>query len=182
MRILGIDPGSQRTGYGCIETGGGRARVVVCGALAPPARAALPERLLAVHRGLTDLLAERRPDAVAIEDLFHARNARSALILGHVRGVAMLAAAAAGAPIAEYSAAEVKQAVVGYGRAEKRQVQQMVTLLLGMAAPPSPLDVSDALAVAVCHAHSLGPTAERPAGAPRAARSWRRYVPRGQGR
>lgn len=157
MRILGVDPGSRRTGYGCIETSGSRHRLVNCGAIAVPARADLPARLLAVHDGLARLLAVHQPDVVALEGLFYARNVRSALVLGHVRGVLLLAAAEAGLPAAEYSPAEVKQAVVGYGRAEKQQVRQMVALLLGMDAPPSPLDASDALAVAVCHAHSGAP-------------------------
>ena len=178
MRILGVDPGSRRTGYGCIETSGSRHRFIVCGAIAAPAHAALPDKLMAVHDGLARLIAAHQPDVVAFEDLFYARNVRSALVLGHVRGVLMLAAAEAGVPAAEYSPAEVKQAVVGYGRADKQQVQQMVTLLLGMDAPPSPLDASDALAVAVCHAHSIGPTGERGSRGGGAARSWRQYRPR----
>ena len=178
MRILGVDPGSRRTGYGCIETSGSRHRLIVCGAIAAPAQAALPDKLMAVHDGLARLIAAHQPDVVAFEDLFYARNVRSALVLGHVRGVLMLAAAKAGVPAAEYSPAEVKQAVVGYGRADKQQVQQMVTLLLGMDAPPSPLDASDALAVAVCHAHSIGPTGERGSHGGGAARSWRQYRPR----
>lgn len=177
MRILGVDPGSQHTGYGCIEARDSRHHVVVCGALTPPPRVSLPEKLFTVHQGLADLIAKHRPDAVAIENLFYARNARSALILGHVRGVLMLAASQAQVPIWEYSPTEVKRAVVGYGRAEKRQVQQMVTLLLGLSTPPTPLDVSDALAVAVCHSHSRGPLDEQPPG-PTAARSWRRFRPR----
>ena len=181
MRILGVDPGSAHTGYGCIETAGSRHRVLTCGAISPPARATFPDKLLAIHTGLAALLREHRPEAVAIEDLFYARNARSALKLGHVRGVVMLVASEAGLPVAEYSPTEVKRAVVGYGRAEKQQVQQMVTLLLGLATAPSPLDVSDALAVAVCHAHSIGPSTDvaglDPAAA-RAPRSWRRYRPR----
>ena len=177
MRILGVDPGSKRTGYGCIETNGSRHRVVICGALAPPARATFPEKLLAIHTGLSELLARHRPDSVAIEDLFYARNARSALKLGHVRGVVMLAASEAGLPVAEYTPTEVKRAVVGYGRAEKQQVQQMVALLLGLDPPPSPLDVSDALAVAVCHSHSLGPARDDTRSPARGARSWRRYRP-----
>ena len=177
MRILGVDPGSKRTGYGCIETNGSRHRVVICGALAPPARATFPEKLLAIHTGLSELLIRHRPDSVAIEDLFHARNPRSALQLGHVRGVVMLAASEAGLPVAEYSPTEVKRAVVGYGRAEKHQVQQMVALLLGLDAAPSPLDVSDALAVAVCHSHSLGPARDDASARARGARSWRRYRP-----
>lgn len=178
MRILGVDPGSQRTGYGCIETEGSRQHVVDCGAVTVPPRIPLAEKLLVVHRGLAELLARHRPDVVALEDLFYARNVRSALVLGHVRGALMLAPAAAGVTVCEYTPAEVKQAVVGYGRAEKRQVQQMVALLLGMEQPPTPLDVSDALAVAVCHAHSNG-LARRRRGATGGARSWRRHVPRG---
>ena len=123
------------------------------------------------------MLATHRPACVAVEDVFHGRNARSALKLGQVRGVALLAAAQAGLPVAEYAAATVKQAVVGYGRADKRQVQQMVALLLGLDEPPSPHDVSDALAVAVCHAYA-GTTAS-PSGsagdANAGVRTWRRF-------
>ena len=180
MKIFGVDPGSARTGYGCIESDGTRHRVLACGALAPPARAPFPEKLLAIHDGLAELLARHAPDIVAIEDLFHARNARSALKLGHVRGVVMLAASQAGLPVAEYAPTEVKRAVVGYGRAEKHQVQRMVMLLLGLREAPTPLDVSDALAVAVCHSHAVGPTSDRAAdGEDRPAqKSWRRYRPR----
>ena len=120
MRIFGVDPGSVHTGYGCIDTSGGRHRILACGALSPPGRSSFPEKLRAIHDGLTALLAEHRPETVAIEDLFYARNARSALKLGHVRGVVMLAAAEAGLPVVEYAPAEVKRAVVGYGRAEKQ--------------------------------------------------------------
>ena len=180
MRIFGVDPGSVHTGYGCIDTSGGRHRILACGVLSPPARNAFPEKLRAIHDGLTALLAEHRPETVAIEDLFYARNARSALKLGHVRGVVMLAAAEAGLPVVEYAPAEVKRAVVGYGRAEKQQVQQMVSLLLGLDPPPSRLDVTDALAVAVCHAHSIGPeTGDRQPSGPPGPRSWRQYRPPG---
>lgn len=179
MRIFGVDPGSAHTGYGCIDASGGRHRVLACGVLSPPARGDFPEKLRAVRDGLAALLAEHRPETVAVEDLFYARNARSALKLGHVRGVVMLAASEAGLPVAEYAPAEVKQAVVGYGRAEKQQVRQMVCLLLGLDPPPSRLDVTDALAVAVCHAHSVRPAAPgAPPPAPRGApRSWRQYRP-----
>jgi crossover junction endodeoxyribonuclease RuvC len=154
VKIFGIDPGSERTGYGCVETDGRRHRLVVFGSIAAPARTAFPDRLLMIHAGLTALLAEHRPDCVAIENIFHAKNVRSALRLGHARGVALLAASAAGLPIAEYSPAEIKRAVVGFGRAEKPQVGQMVKLLLGLDAAPSPHDAADALAVAICHVHS----------------------------
>ena len=125
------------------------------------------------------LIAEARPDCVAIENIFYAANVRSALKLGHARGVAMLAAVEAGLPVVEYTPAEIKRAVVGYGRADKNQVQQMVKLILGLAAPPSPHDAADALAVAICHAHSQAPARVADAmSAPRAkATSWRQYKP-----
>jgi crossover junction endodeoxyribonuclease RuvC len=157
VRIFGIDPGSNRTGYGCVETDGSRHRLVVSGAIAAPAPAAFPDQLLTIHRRLTALLAECRPDCVAVETLFHANNVRSALKLGHARGVAVLAAVEAGLPVVEYTPAEIKRAVVGYGRAEKHQVQQMIKLILGLAAAPTPHDAADALAVAICHVHTSAP-------------------------
>jgi crossover junction endodeoxyribonuclease RuvC len=180
VKIFGIDPGSQRTGYGCVETDGSRHRVIVSGAITTPALASFPDKLLQIHRRLTELIALSCPDCVAVESLFHAANVRSALRLGHARGVAVLAAVEAGVPVVEYSPAEVKRAVVGYGRAEKHQVQQMMKLLLGLSAPPSPHDAADALAVALCHVHSMS-SAQRAATltAPRAkaATSWRHYRP-----
>ena len=183
MIIFGIDPGSDRTGYGCVETDGSRHRLVTCGAIRTSASSTFPEKLLVIHSRLTTLLSECRPDTVAIENVFHAVNARSALKLGHARGVAMLAAVEAGVPIFEYTPAEVKRVVVGYGRAEKPQVQQMIKLMLGLAEPPSPHDAADALAVAVCHIHSQPPARVRqalatpPARARKAATSWRHYRP-----
>src|SRR5262249_44742803 len=118
VKIFGIDPGSDRTGYGCVETDGSRHRMVVCGAIKSPASADFPAKLLMIHSRLAALVAECRPDCVAIENLFHAANVRSALRLGHARGVAMLAAVEAGVPIVEYPPAEIKRSVVGYGRAE----------------------------------------------------------------
>jgi crossover junction endodeoxyribonuclease RuvC len=157
--------------------------MIVCGAITIPPSKPFPEKLKVIHAQLGALLAEHRPDCVAIENLFHAINARSALKLGHARGVAMLAAVEAGMPIVEYTPAEVKQSVVGYGRAEKGQVQSMIQLLLGLAAPPSPFDASDALAVALCHLHRMnlrsvaGPVLEPPRVAGRAT-SWRAFRPR----
>ncbi len=188
MRVFGIDPGSERTGYGCVETDGRRHRLVVCGAVTAKATDSFPQRLARIHRELQVLLEQHRPDCVAIENLFHAVNVRSALKLGHARGVAMLAAVEAGCPVIEYTPAEIKLAVVGYGRAEKRQVQQMIKLLLGLAVVPSPHDAADALAVAICHVHSMVPAsmvAGDVAGSSRAAsanksgqlRSWRQYRP-----
>lgn len=178
MKIFGIDPGSERTGYGCVETDGSRHRVVACGAIGPSAAATFPEKLLTIHSRLSALIEHCGPDAVAIENVFYASNVRSALRLGHARGVAMLAAAEAGVPVVEYTPAEIKRAVVGYGRAEKHQVQHMVKLILGLAEVPSPHDAADALAVAICHVHSYAgrATAVRTAGRATAT-SWRHYRP-----
>jgi crossover junction endodeoxyribonuclease RuvC len=184
VKIFGIDPGSDRTGYGCIERVGSRQSLVICGSLAGPSRATFPDKLKAIHSGLLVLFDRHRPDCVAVESIFHARNVRSALKLGHARGVVLLAASEAGLPVAEYAPAEIKRAVVGYGRAEKHQVQRMIKLLLGLDRAPSPHDVADALAVAICHLQSsTGAIAESVrAEPPRAAlRSWRDYRPAGQG-
>ena len=154
MRVFGIDPGSQRTGFGCVESDSRRHRLVICGAIRVKTGDAFPARLSTIYRELTIHIRDSRPDIVAIENLFHATNVRSALMLGHARGVAMLAAIEAGVPVVEYTPAEVKRAVVGYGRAEKPQVQQMIKLLLGLEKAPSPHDAADALAVAICHIHA----------------------------
>jgi crossover junction endodeoxyribonuclease RuvC len=180
VKVFGIDPGSARTGYGCVQSDGSRHRMVVCGAIVNPASSSFPEKLRVIHVELSILIARHRPDIVAIENLFHAVNARSALKLGHARGVAMLAAVEAGVPIVEYTPAEVKQSVVGYGRAEKGQVQSMVQLLLGLSDPPTPFDASDALAIAVCHLHRMnlrGVTGTPPDAPKTAARatSWRAF-------
>ena len=157
MRIFGIDPGSQRTGYGCVETDGRRHQLIACGAITVAPADSFPQRLARIHRELSLLLASYRPECVAVESLFHAANSRSALKLGHARGVAILAAVEAGCDVVEYTPAEIKRAIVGYGRAEKHQVQQMIKLLLGLAKVPAPHDAADALAVAICHLHSRPP-------------------------
>ena len=182
MKVFGIDPGSERTGYGCIETDGSRHRLVVCGAVATPPRASFPEKLLAIHQALGRLLAEHKPACVAVENVFYAKNVRSALKLGHARGVALLAAVEGGYPLFEYTPAEIKRTVVGYGRAEKAQVAEMVRMLLGLDEAPTPHDASDALAVAICHVHSApGAAREAQAAAAGSARrlpkSWREYRP-----
>ena len=179
MRIFGIDPGSERTGYGCVETDGFRHRLVDCGAISSPAATSFPNKLLLIHTRLAELLLQLAPDCVAIENLFFANNVKSALKLGHARGVAMLAAVEGGVPVMEYTPAEIKRAVVGYGRAEKHQVQQMVKLILGLSEVPSPHDAADALAVAICHAHShqafrAVPEPGRKAAGSRAT-SWRHF-------
>ncbi len=152
MRILGIDPGSRATGYGVVDAHGGRLAFVGCGVIRPPARAPLPDRLLVIHDGVVEVLAEYAPDAAAVEDLFVAANPRAALVLGHARGAAVLALAGRQVPVAEYTPRMVKQAVVGHGQAVKAQVQGMVRVLLGLASMPSS-DAADALAVAICHAN-----------------------------
>jgi crossover junction endodeoxyribonuclease RuvC len=179
VRIFGIDPGSTRTGYGCVETDGTRHRLLTCGAVAPPAASSFPERLHVIHDTLVRLLRDTTPDCVVVESLFYSRNVRSALQLGHARGVAVLAAVQAGMPVVEYTPAEIKLAVVGYGRADKRQMQQMVKLLLGLDVVPTPHDAADALAAALCHAHSgtaaLAARATR--SLPKHLRNWRDYRP-----
>jgi len=152
VRVFGVDPGSLRTGYGCIDTDGSRHRLVASGAITVPAAAAFPERLLAIYRALGQLLRKHQPDCVVVENVFHATNVRSALKLGHARGVALLAAVEGGYPLVEYTPAEIKLAVVGYGRAEKAQVATMVALLLGLRDRLPVADSADALAVAICYA------------------------------
>jgi crossover junction endodeoxyribonuclease RuvC len=153
MRILGIDPGSVTTGYGIIESDGSRHTAVIYGAIKTRAGQPFQDRLLKIHQGLKELLAREKVDVVAIEEVFHAANVQSALKLGHARGVALLAAAEAGVPVFEYSPLEIKSGIVGYGRAEKSQVQEMVRFLLRLPEIPSPDDAADALAVAICHSH-----------------------------
>jgi crossover junction endodeoxyribonuclease RuvC len=180
VKIFGIDPGSERTGYGCIEVWGSSRRLIICGSISAPAGSTFPDKLKHIHAGLAALIERHRPDCVAVENIFYARNVRSALKLGHARGIALLAASEAGLPVVEYAPAEIKRAVVGFGRAEKHQVQQMIKILLGLDAPPSPHDAADALAVAICHVHTTtGIVAERGAAekSRSALRSWRDYRP-----
>jgi crossover junction endodeoxyribonuclease RuvC len=150
MIVLGVDPGSLRTGYGAVETDGRRHRLIEMGALSPGQRLSLAEKLRHIHAGVATLLARLRPDVLAVEDVFHSANTRTALVLGHVRGVVLLAGAEAGIPVYEYPPATVKQQVTGFGRAEKAQVAFMVTRLLCLPADAPPGDATDALAVALC--------------------------------
>jgi crossover junction endodeoxyribonuclease RuvC len=155
MRVLGIDCGTESTGYGVVElAASGKLACVCCGAIKLSSREPLPARLNRIYARLEQLILEHHPEQVAIEDVFYALNVKSALKLGQVRGVAMLAAAVAGLEVAEYAPLSIKSAVVGYGRAEKQQVQHMVTRLLELAEPPEPSDASDALAIAICHLHT----------------------------
>jgi len=153
MVILGVDPGSLRTGYGAIDTDGRRHQLIETGFIGPSRLPALPEGLRLIHARLSDLIARLGPDVLAVEGVFHAANARSALVLGHVRGVVLLAGAQAGLPVHELSPATVKQQITGFGRAEKGQVAFMVTRMLGLPGAGEAGDAADALAVALCHAH-----------------------------
>jgi crossover junction endodeoxyribonuclease RuvC len=152
MIVLGVDPGSLRTGYGAVASDGRRHRLIEKGALAPGQRLPLPDKLRHIHQGVADLIARLAPDALAVEDVFHAANTRTALVLGHVRGVVLLAGAQAGLPVYEYPPATVKQQITGFGRAEKTQVAFMVTRLLELDAAMDAGDATDALAVALCFA------------------------------
>jgi len=155
MRVLGVDCGTEYTGFGVVELApSGRLACLTCGAIKLSPREPLPTRLNRIYDRLGELIQEHHPQQVAIEDVFYALNVKSALKLGQVRGVAMLAAAASGLHVAEYAPLTIKSAVVGYGKAEKHQVQKMVMRLLDLAEPPQPSDASDALAIAICHLHT----------------------------
>jgi crossover junction endodeoxyribonuclease RuvC len=155
MLILGIDPGSGSTGYGVVESRGGRLRALAHGTIVPPRGLPFLDRLPHIASAVEKLVRTVAPDGAAVEDIFHARNSRVALQLGHVRGAALLPLLDARIPVYEYSPRLVKKAVTGSGAAEKEQVRRMVRLLLGLRDAPLPLDSSDALAVAICHAHSI---------------------------
>ena len=155
MRVLGVDCGTEYTGYGVVELRvDGRLLCCTHGAVKLSPRDPLANRLSTVFTRLSDIIREHQPNTVAIEDVFYAVNVKSALKLGQVRGVAMLAASSAGLPVAEYAPLSIKSAVVGYGKAEKQQVQHMVTRLLDLDAPPETPDAADALAIAICHLHT----------------------------
>jgi crossover junction endodeoxyribonuclease RuvC len=155
MIILGIDPGSRITGYGIISKQGNRLIHIDNGAIFTQSAKDFPQRLEKIFSGLSEVIAQYQPEAVAVENVFLAKNAQSALKLGQARGAAIVAAVCVGLPVHEYTALQVKQAVVGSGRAEKTQVQQMIKALLNLPEVAQE-DASDALAVAVCHAHSAG--------------------------
>ena len=154
MRVMGIDPGSSCTGLGVIEEINNELKVVYWGSIKSKARQPFPKRLKFIYDELAAVIQKFNPDEVAVEDMFFATNVKSALKLGQTRGIAVLSAVNEGKPVAEYSPLEVKQSVVGYGRAEKEQVQEMVTILLKLKKKPQPFDASDALAVAICHIHA----------------------------
>lgn len=153
MRILGIDCGTERTGYGVIESDGRSYRLIAAGVVSTSPRSDFPSRLLLIAGGLRDVIHVHAPECAAVEEVFHAVNARTAIKLSHARGVALLAIAEAGIAFNEYSPLEVKASVVGYGRAEKSQVQRMVQSLLHLESRIESEDASDAVAIAICHAN-----------------------------
>ena len=156
MLVLGVDPGTAITGYGLVRQvpEGDQLEAVAYGAITTPSDWAMPERLQRIYRDLTVLIREHHPTEAAVEQLFFSRNVKTALAVGQARGVILLALAEGGLPVHEYTPLQVKQSVVGYGRAEKAQVQELVRLLLGLDAVPQPDDAADALAIAICHLHS----------------------------
>lgn len=153
MLTLGIDPGTARLGFGVVASGD-EPQAVEFGVVQTAADRPMPERLIELHGAVRRLLERHRPDSLAIEQLFFARNVTTAMAVGQARGVVLLAAAQAGVPVVEYTPAEVKQAVVGYGKADKEQMQEMVRIILGLDRVPQPDDAADALAVALCHAQT----------------------------
>jgi len=155
MLVLGIDPGLAITGYGLVEGDGQNLALVEYGVVRTPAKTPTADRLVQLHTELGQILAETKPDEAAVEELFFSTNARTAILVGQARGVALLTLAEAGLPIAEYTPLQIKQAITGYGQADKAQVQEMVRLLLGLVEIPRPDDAADALAVSICHHHSM---------------------------
>jgi|TARA_B100000959_G_scaffold62811_1_gene66179 crossover junction endodeoxyribonuclease RuvC len=150
-RVIGVDPGLSITGFGILDYKGGQIRTVAFGTIKPPVKESLANRLEYLNSHMTELLEKFEPNDFAIEDTFFSQNVKSALLLGQARGVLLLAAASKGIPTMDYSPRKVKQSVVGNGAADKKQVQYMVQQILEMKEPPKPLDVSDALAIGLCH-------------------------------
>ena len=154
MRILGIDPGYAILGWGVIDMKGNHFKVVDYGAVTTDSKMAMPDRLKVLYNSLMDIITEYEPDVASIEELFFNTNAKTAILVGQARGVAVLACANSGLEIEEYTPLQIKQGLVGYGRAEKKQVQLMVKTILNLNEIPKPDDTADALAAAVCHGHS----------------------------
>ncbi len=156
MRILGIDPGLATIGWGIIETNGSKHRPIAFGAIQTPAKIAVEKRLSQLYNDLSAIIERFLPEAVAVEELFFNTNITTGIRVAEARGVILLCAENHSIPISEYTPLQVKQSVVGYGRADKRQIISMVTLLLALDKPPKPDDTADALAIAICHAHCGG--------------------------
>ncbi len=155
MRIIGIDPGYAIMGYGILEVKGNRFIPIEYGSLTTPAKMPMEERLAILYNGLEQLIATYKPDEAAIEELFFNNNAKTALLVGQARGIALLACMRGGVKISEYTPLQIKQALVGYGRADKKQMQSMVKTMLGLREVPKPDDTADALAAAICHGHCI---------------------------
>lgn len=153
MRVLGLDPGTAITGYAVVTEDGGGLTLNAIGVIRTPANTPLPSRLQTIYAELQAIIKEHEPDAAGVEELFFSRNARTAMSVGHARGVVLLALVNAGLPIGEYTPMQVKQAVTGYGNADKHQVQEMVRMLLNLPEIPRPDDAADAAAVAICYLH-----------------------------
>ena len=154
MRVLGIDPGIATVGFGVVDSRAGRQTYVACGTINTPAHTPLSNRLDQIYRDMEELISAFRPDVISVEELFFNTNITTGISVAHGRGVILLAAFRCGVPVREYTPSQVKQAVVGYGKAEKRQVIAMVSRILNMPSPPKPDDAADALALALCHARS----------------------------
>ena len=156
MRILGIDPGYAILGYGVLDKIGNKFVTVAYGSITTDSKMEMPERLVALYDGLTGIIQTYKPDEASIEELFFNNNAKTAILVGEARGVAVLACAKQGLKISEYTPLQIKQALVGYGRADKKQVQAMVKAILNLDEIPKPDDTADAVAAAICHGHSGG--------------------------
>lgn len=154
MRIIGIDPGYAIMGYGILDYNGNRFRTVLYGSIETKAGVPMPERLKLLYDGLTEIIQEYKPDEASIEELFFNRNVTTAIGVGEARGIALLACVEGGLSVSEYTPMQIKQALVGYGKAEKKQVQTMVKTILNLKEVPKPDDTADAVAAAICHAHS----------------------------
>lgn len=156
MRILGIDPGYAILGYGVLDMAGNSFKTVAYGSILTDSKTEMPDRLCALYDGLTEIIEKYKPDEASIEELFFNNNAKTAILVGEARGVAVLACAKQGLPVSEYTPLQIKQALVGYGRADKKQVQAMVKAILHLDEVPKPDDTADAIAAAICHGHSGG--------------------------
>lgn len=155
MKILGIDPGTATTGFGVIEKRGSKLKFIDAGVITTPPEMSMPNRLAEIYAGLKEIIAHHQPDCMAVELLYFASNVTTAITVGQARGVVLLAGAEAAVPIGEYTPLQVKQAVTGYGRADKKQIQEMVKMILGLDGIPKPDDAADGLAIAITHANQV---------------------------
>ena len=155
MKILGVDPGTATTGFGVIEKSGDKLKFIDAGIISTHPATSMPDRLVEIHEGLKEIISHHKPDAVSVELLYFATNVTTAITVGQARGVVLLAAAEAGLPVAEYTPLQVKQACTGYGRADKKQIQEMVKMILKLDGIPKPDDAADGLAIAITHANQL---------------------------